>query len=128
METLRRVRAILQVYEGLAERFGPEINMKRGTDPAAFQCSAEEMESVLDPLANAWRIKVLAALRRGDRSLSELGRAVELKTGHLQFHLRTLVDAEYSHARSPEASLLPDREGSTGTELHRGHGVEIRTG
>lgn len=94
-ETLRRVRAILQVYEGLAERFGPGLEIKKGADERPFTFTAEEAESVLDPLANAWRIKVLAALRRGDHSLTELGRAVDLKTGHLQFHLRALVDAGF---------------------------------
>ncbi len=94
-ETLRRVRAILQVYEGLADRFGPGLEIKKGAAERPSPFTPEEAESVLDPLANAWRIRVLAALRRGDHSLTELGRAVDLKTGHLQFHLRALVDAEY---------------------------------
>jgi DNA-binding HxlR family transcriptional regulator len=95
VETLRRVRAILQVYEGLVERFGPNLVVRPGAGGEARSLTAEDMESILDPLANAWRIKVLAALRRGDHSLTELGRAVDLKTGHLQFHLRALVGAGF---------------------------------
>jgi DNA-binding IclR family transcriptional regulator len=38
---------------------------------------------------------VLTVLQRGERSLSEIGRAVELRTGHLQFHLRALIGAGY---------------------------------
>jgi DNA-binding HxlR family transcriptional regulator len=93
-ETLRRVRAILQVYEGLAERLGHGSVEGIGAVGAETP-SAEGMESILDPLANAWRIKILMALRRGNHSLSELARAVELKTGHLQFHLRALVRAGF---------------------------------
>ena len=94
-ETLRRVRAILHVYEGLAGRLGPKIDLKKENDRQHHNSTAEEIESVLDPLANAWRIKVLTVLRRGDSSLSELGRAVEIKTGHLQFHLRALTGAGF---------------------------------
>ncbi len=93
VETIRRVRAILEVYEALADRLGPGIEQGTENNKRYNNFTAEEMESVLDPLANAWRIRVLIVLRRGDRSLSEMGRAVELKTGHLQFHLRALVGA-----------------------------------
>jgi len=93
-EIVRRVKAVLQVYASLRSRLGP--------DPAAIIATApgdvmrpEHAESVLDPLANTWRIKVLTVLRRGDRSLTELGRAVDLRTGHLQFHLRALISAAY---------------------------------
>jgi DNA-binding HxlR family transcriptional regulator len=89
------VRAILQVYESLAERFGPGLEEKMGAVERPSQFTAEEAESVLDPLANAWRIKVLSALRRGDHGLTELGRTLDLKTGHLQFHLRALMEAGF---------------------------------
>ena len=92
-EAIRRVRAVLLAYIGLVERLGTPP----GDDlvPLAAGTSPELVEAVLDPLANAWRLKVLSVLRRGDRSLTELGRAVDLRTGHLQFHLRKLLDAGY---------------------------------
>lgn len=92
-ETIRRVRAVLQVYDGLSSRMGRPPAPGAADDQAAVP--PELAAGLLDPLANAWRIKVLTALRRGDRSLSELGRAVELRTGHLQFHLRALIGAGY---------------------------------
>jgi len=94
-ETVRRVRAILQVYEGLSSRFGQELGAAAPSGHRGAGCTPEDAEAVLDPLANAWRNKVLTALRRGDHSLTELGRAVELRTGHLQFHLRALIDAGF---------------------------------
>ena len=93
-ETIRRVRAVLQVYDGLTARFGPATRVLEAPEPLG-SISPECAESLLDPLANAWRIKVLTALRRGDHSLSELGRTVDLRTGHLQFHLRALIAAGY---------------------------------
>jgi DNA-binding HxlR family transcriptional regulator len=69
--------------------------MEMNSAPHDYEYTPEDAEAVLDPLANAWRIKVLTVLRRGDHSLTELGRAVELRTGHLQFHLRALVDAGF---------------------------------
>lgn len=93
-ETVRRVKAVLQVYAGLTERIGPAPD-GAGDTSSRGAVSPEQVERLLDPLANAWRIKVLTVLRRGERSLSELGRAVELRTGHLQFHLRALIAAGY---------------------------------
>lgn len=93
-ETVRRVKAVLQVYAGLAEKLGPAP----GNGVAASYSgpvSPEQAAKLLDPLANPWRIKVLTVLQRGERSLSEIGRAVELRTGHLQFHLRALIGAGY---------------------------------
>jgi DNA-binding HxlR family transcriptional regulator len=94
-EILHRVQVLLQIYEDLARRFGPEFELKKGVNIHTYQYTADEIQSVLNPLANAWRIRVLAELRRGDHSLTELGRALELKTGHLQFHLRALVEAGF---------------------------------
>jgi DNA-binding HxlR family transcriptional regulator len=94
-EILHRLQVLLQIYEDLARRFGTEGELKKGQNRDIRQSTADEMQSVLNPLANAWRIKVLAALRRGDHSLTELGRALELQTGHLQFHLRVLVEAGF---------------------------------
>jgi DNA-binding HxlR family transcriptional regulator len=95
VETLHRLQVLLQIYEELARRIGPEMELKRAVNKDTHSHTAEEIQTVLDPLANAWRIKVLAALKRGDHSLTELGHALELKTGHLQFHLRALVKAGF---------------------------------
>jgi|ADurb_Cas_03_Slu_FD_contig_91_169975_length_4046_multi_2_in_0_out_0_5 DNA-binding HxlR family transcriptional regulator len=93
-EAIRRVRAVLQVYDGLSSRLGA-MRGEPLTRETRTAVPPELAERVVDPLANAWRIKTLTALRRGDHSLSELGRAVDLRTGHLQFHLRALIAAGY---------------------------------
>jgi DNA-binding HxlR family transcriptional regulator len=45
----------------------------------------------LMPLAHGARISILAALSSGSMAFSEMSREVGLRTGHLQFHLRTLI-------------------------------------
>lgn len=82
--------------------------------------TANEMQSVLNPLVNAWRIRVLAALGRGDHSLIELGWSLELKTGHLQFHLRALVESGFVGLEWRRQSLLTNRKRGGGLDLYGG--------
>ena len=51
------------------------------------------VDSLLEPLANQSRLKILFSVSEGKRSFSELSRIVDLKAGHLAFHLKKLVDA-----------------------------------
>lgn len=97
VETLHRVKVILSIYQNLADRLGHRAveSVPSVTSP---EVTPEHAEEVLGPLANAWRIRVLRVLRSGERSLTDLGRSVSLRTGHLQFHLRALMDAGYVKA------------------------------
>ncbi len=97
VETLHRVKIILSIYQNLADRLGHRT--AEGLPPAPSpEVTPEHAEEVLAPLANAWRIRVLRVLRSGERSLTDLGRSVSLRTGHLQFHLRALIQAGYVKA------------------------------
>jgi DNA-binding HxlR family transcriptional regulator len=51
------------------------------------------VDSLFEPLANHSRLKILFSVSKGKRSFSELSRIVDLKAGHLAFHLKKLVDA-----------------------------------
>jgi len=51
------------------------------------------VDSLFEPLANHSRLKILFSVSEGKRSFSELSRIVDLKAGHLAFHLKKLVDA-----------------------------------
>jgi DNA-binding HxlR family transcriptional regulator len=94
-KAIDRVSAILWAYQGIMERLGTDAPEGVAGGIALKAVPPQLTEEVLDPLANAWRIRVLTILRRGDHSLSEIGRAVDLRTGHLQFHLRKLIQAGY---------------------------------
>lgn len=96
-DTVRKVRTILAVYTRLSEdlRVREAERTSFLTVPRVPEWSAEDAEKALGPLSNAWRIRVLRLLRDGGRSLSELGKELDMKTGHLAFHMKTLTEAGY---------------------------------
>ncbi len=51
------------------------------------------VDSMLGPLANYSRLKILFSINQGKKSFSELSKIVGLKAGHLTFHLKKLVEA-----------------------------------
>lgn len=55
----------------------------------------EVVARMLSPLANPMRIRILKTLAKGGKSYAELERSVGIKGGHLQFHLRSLMEAGY---------------------------------
>lgn len=54
-----------------------------------------EIENALMPLSNRWRIILLRLLSQGSMKFTEMSRALGLRTGHLQFHLRALAKEGY---------------------------------
>ena len=62
-------------------------------DSSTAPPSSTMIESALSPLSNAWRIDLLNHLLKGEDSLADLSRALNIKKGHLQFHLRSLLDS-----------------------------------
>jgi len=55
----------------------------------------EKLARILSPLSNPIRIRILKCLAKGGKSYAELERIVGIRGGHLQFHLRNLMDAGY---------------------------------
>lgn len=53
------------------------------------------VSEALAPLAHPARIDILADLEKGERGFSELSKELDLRTGHLQFHLKTLEKGGY---------------------------------
>jgi len=92
--TVERVRVILDIYARLREQLGTgeggssRLSQKEESTP-------EEMESALGPLSNAWRLTILRMLAEQQLSLSEIARRLKMRTGHLQFHVRSLKEAGY---------------------------------
>jgi len=92
--TVERVRVILDIYARLREQLGTgeggssRLSQKEESTP-------EEMENALGPLSNAWRLTILRMLAEQQLSLSEIARRLKMRTGHLQFHVRSLKEAGY---------------------------------
>lgn len=53
----------------------------------------QQVGDALVPLAHSARITILAALSQGSLAFMEMSQMVGLRTGHLQFHLKTLMKA-----------------------------------
>ncbi len=51
------------------------------------------VENFLEPLANPVRLKILISLYEGKKNFSKLSQTMELKGGHLIFHLKKLLDS-----------------------------------
>jgi len=94
-ETVRSVKAILSVYFILRSRLASGTDGIRLNDMVLAKQDPDEVERVIGPLCNAWRIRVLRLLEEHDRTLTEIGRGLGMKTGHLQFHMRSLIEAGY---------------------------------
>lgn len=55
----------------------------------------KQVSSMLAPLSHPIRVSILLKLDQGGLGFSELSRELDLRTGHLQFHLRALEEAGY---------------------------------
>src|SRR5208337_1722181 len=52
------------------------------------------VENFLEPLANPVRLKILIGLYEGKKNFSKLSQIMELKGGHLIFHIKKLLDSK----------------------------------
>jgi DNA-binding HxlR family transcriptional regulator len=69
------------------------------------------VDSLFEPLANHSRLKILFSVSEGKRSFSELSRIVDLKAGHLAFHLKKLVDANLMAQEASKGDYVITRRG-----------------
>jgi predicted transcriptional regulator len=53
------------------------------------------MEQAIAPLSNSWRLRILMMLRGAEHNMSEISKELDMRTGHLQFHIRKLKEAGY---------------------------------
>lgn len=66
-----------------------------GPGPGSAVLSPSAAEAALGPLSSSIRISILQRLSDEDDGLAALSRYLNMKKGHLQFHLKVLVDAGY---------------------------------
>jgi len=90
---VRDVRALVMFVQRMSERVGGQnLEHTVGAPPSADLASASHMFA---PLAHPSRLQILQALSLRDRAFTDLSRELELRTGHLQFHMRPLLDEGY---------------------------------
>ncbi|MCS7130897.1 MAG: winged helix-turn-helix domain-containing protein [Archaeoglobaceae archaeon] len=71
----------------------------------------EEVAEKLSSLSNPLRIKILKALAKGRKSYAEIERITSIKGGHLQFHLRNLIKANYVAQEGAQGKYMITNEG-----------------
>jgi DNA-binding transcriptional ArsR family regulator len=94
LSVLDRSRQQMALLETLRFHTG-RPGLRRSCDSAYGGLEPERLEVMLSPLSNAVRLKILALLYTSSRSFTEIMSELQMQKGHLQFHLRKLVDSGY---------------------------------
>lgn len=96
VEIITQLREYFLLSDTVFNQTVPEMHVMQGrAAPANDDLSPETVERLLSPLSNAKRVQVLMILKRESNSLAELSKELALKKGHLQFHLKALMDVDY---------------------------------
>jgi len=97
LEAIHDVKALLSAYFTLRPKLLPGgMKIGRANDMMQeVEFSSKDVERAIAPLSNSWRVTILRMLVQNERTMSEIGKALNMKTGHLQFHMRALKDAGY---------------------------------
>jgi DNA-binding transcriptional ArsR family regulator len=97
LELISQIRDYLQLWDTIMGQKVPEGSSldPMGTYSGDRVRFPEAAERLLAPLSNARRIQVMLILSREKSSLAELCKELDLQKGHLQFHLKALLDVEY---------------------------------
>ena len=92
---ITQLREYLKLSEQVFNQTVPDNPNVSGQSVMTRALSPEQAERVLAPLSNARRVQVMIILSRESNSLAELSKELDLKKGHLQFHLKALLDVDY---------------------------------
>jgi len=107
IEMLHHIKVLFSISDNLMFRnyIQPETGFTKLSSPGRFfsdhrrssvpELPAQEVSRLIDPLSNPHRIEILKMLAREELSFTQLSRALALRTGHLQFHLKALKEAGY---------------------------------
>jgi len=91
---VRDVRSLVTFMQKVQEKIrGPMPKEERLSANEKFDL--EKVSRMMTPLAHPARLQVLRALGIRDRTFTDLSRELDMRTGHLQFHLRPLLDEGY---------------------------------
>ncbi|MEM3511195.1 MAG: winged helix-turn-helix domain-containing protein [Candidatus Jordarchaeales archaeon] len=71
----------------------------------------EEVADMLTSISNSMRIKILKILSKGRKNYVDIERMTGMRGGHLQFHLRNLIDTGYVTQEKPKGKYLITSKG-----------------
>lgn len=101
LDTLHQINALVSISDNLKFRnyIQPETSFTRLTSNGRLtsrqaaerkEPTSVEVADMVSMLANPWRLEILKLLSQQEQSFSDMSKALDLKTGHLQFHLKVL--------------------------------------
>jgi DNA-binding transcriptional ArsR family regulator len=96
LDFLHQIKCYIAIFNVFKTRVGADTKGNENKvirAPSGF--SPEQVEMILSPLSNAWRIRILELLSTSERTFSEVSRQLGLRTGHLQFHMKLLRNGGY---------------------------------
>jgi DNA-binding transcriptional ArsR family regulator len=94
MVMVREVRSLVTFMQRIHEKIrGPMVNEEQLTVNDTVDLG--KVSRMMAPLAHPARLQVLQTLSLRERTFTDLSRELDMRTGHLQFHLRPLLDEGY---------------------------------
>ncbi|MCG7844354.1 MAG: winged helix-turn-helix domain-containing protein [Methanomassiliicoccales archaeon] len=91
---VRDVRSLINFVQKMFEKV-------KGPDPNGRSVIEDQLKDLdgaskmMAPLSHPTRLRILQVLSVRDRAFTDLSRDLEMRTGHLQFHIRPLLDEGY---------------------------------
>jgi DNA-binding transcriptional ArsR family regulator len=138
-EVIHQVKLLFNISDTLMFRnyIQPETGFTRLSSQGRFfsdhrRSAPEEISSALIceliiPLSNPFRVEIIRMLAREEHTFSEISRTLNLKTGHLQFHLKILKDAGYIRANRKRRMYSITSRGLTALEGIQGFASNLRS-
>jgi DNA-binding transcriptional ArsR family regulator len=90
-------------------RKATQVSVGKGT---VDEVTAQDVFRSIDPLSHPARVKVLMLLAKGDMSFSEVSRELDLRTGHLQYHMKSLLNAGYVQRKVSRGPFSLTKQGA----------------
>lgn len=112
---VRDVRALVLFAHKMFERVnGPSDGLPR------YKSTPDDLGALsrmMAPLSHPARLQILQVLNARDRAFTDLSKDLDLRTGHLQFHLRPLLDEGYVSKQRNRGDYSITPRGRTALDL-----------
>ncbi len=122
VETIHHIKVLFSISDNLMFRnyIQPETGFTKLSSQGRFfsehrrtydqELPSDEVSKLISPLANPYRIEILKMISKQEMGFTQISKALGLKTGHLQFHLKSLKEAGYvrSNRRRRSYTITPN--------------------
>jgi DNA-binding transcriptional ArsR family regulator len=128
IETIHHIKVLFSISDNLMFRnyIQPETGFTKLSSQGRFfsehrrsteqEIPSDEVSKLISPLANSYRIEILKMISKQEMGFTQISKALGLKTGHLQFHLKALKDAGYVRANRKRRSYSITSKGIAAME------------